>query len=66
MKNHTYIFAVAKVDNPDLPNVLLIGDSISIGYTAYVRWQLAGKADVYRIKGNAKTSSYGVEKLHTA
>ena len=56
-------FANPKVDNPDLPNVLLIGDSISIGYTAYVRWQLAGKADVYRIKGNAKTSSYGVENL---
>ena len=30
-------FANPKVDNPDLPNVLLIGDSISIGYTPYVR-----------------------------
>ena len=56
-------FANPKVDNPDLPNVLLIGDSISIGYTPYVRMKLAGKADVYRIKGNAKTSSYGVENL---
>ena len=56
-------FANPKVDNPDLPNVLLIGDSISIGYTPYVRRQLAGKADVYRIKGNGKTSSFGVKNL---
>ena len=58
-------FANPKLDNPNLPNVLLIGDSISIGYTPYVRRQLAGKADVYRIKGNAKTSSYGVKNLGT-
>ena len=56
-------FANPKVDNPDLPNVLIIGDSISIGYTPYVRKQLAGKADVYRIKGNGKTSSFGVKNL---
>ncbi len=56
-------FANPKVDNPDLPNILLIGDSISIGYTPYVRRQLAGKADVYRISGNARTSSYGLQNL---
>ena len=56
-------FANPKVDNPDLPNVLIIGDSISIGYTPYVRKQLAGKADVYRIKGNGRTSSFGVKNL---
>lgn len=33
---------------PDLPNVLILGDSISIGYTPHVRKLLAGKADVYR------------------
>ncbi len=31
-----------------LPNVLLIGDSISIGYTLETRALLAGKANVYR------------------
>ncbi len=31
-----------------LPNVLIIGDSISIGYTPYVKELLAGKANVYR------------------
>lgn len=34
--------------NPKLPNVLILGDSISIGYTLRVREQLKGKANVYR------------------
>lgn len=34
--------------NPDLPNVLLIGDSISIGYTLPVRKLLQDKANVFR------------------
>ena len=51
-------------DNPELPNVLLIGDSISIGYTADVQKQLAGKADVFRIPGNGKYSEYGLQNLN--
>jgi len=35
-------------DDPDKPNVLLIGDSISIYYTDTVRRLLAGHADVFR------------------
>jgi acyl-CoA thioesterase-1 len=31
-----------------LPNVLILGDSISIGYTPFVKEMLAGKANVYR------------------
>lgn len=34
--------------DPALPNVLILGDSISIGYTHDVRALLAGKANVYR------------------
>lgn len=34
--------------DPRLPNVLLLGDSISIGYTRAVREQLRGKANVFR------------------
>lgn len=34
--------------DPGLPNVLLLGDSISIGYTLSVRKLLAGKANVFR------------------
>lgn len=40
--------------DPKLPNVLIIGDSISIGYTLKVREKLTGKANVYRpMKGKA-------------
>src|SRR4051812_8323674 len=39
-------FAEVK-DDPSLPRVLLIGDSISIGYTVPVRKLLQGKANVH-------------------
>ena len=32
----------------NLPNILILGDSISIGYTPFVKEMLAGKANVYR------------------
>ncbi|PTY06056.1 SGNH/GDSL hydrolase family protein [Verrucomicrobia bacterium LW23] len=38
--------------DPALPNVLLLGDSISIGYQPFVTKALAGVANVYRIKGS--------------
>ncbi len=50
-------------DHPDRPNVLLIGDSISIGYTIDVRKALHGKADVFRIPGNGKNSAYGQKNI---
>ena len=34
--------------DPKLPNVLILGDSISIGYTLHVRELLKGKANVFR------------------
>jgi hypothetical protein len=34
--------------DPALPNVLILGDSISVGYTRAVRELLAGRANVYR------------------
>lgn len=48
---------------PGLPNVLLIGDSISIGYTMPVRDALDGKANVYRPLENAMDTFRGLEKL---
>jgi arylsulfatase len=45
---------------PSLPNVLLLGDSISIGYTRPVRQLLTGKANVFRplnAKGAAENCS---------
>jgi hypothetical protein len=50
-------------DHPNLPNVLLIGDSISIGYTVDVRKRLAGKADVFRIPTNGRNAAYGLKHL---
>ncbi|MGJ8726340.1 MAG: SGNH/GDSL hydrolase family protein [Roseibacillus sp.] len=61
--NRKSAFTNPKVDHPDRPNVLLIGDSISIGYTPFVRKTLEEKADVYRIAGNGKHSSFGLENL---
>lgn len=42
--------------DPALPNVLIYGDSISIGYTQPVREQLAGKANVFRLFRNGMES----------
>ncbi len=50
-------------DDPALPRVLLIGDSISIGYTLPVRKLLAGKANVHRIPANARHTGIGLEKI---
>ena len=51
-----------KVD-PNLPNVLFIGDSISIGYTGAVSAKLAGKANVIHNPGNAEGTKLGLQKL---
>jgi acyl-CoA thioesterase-1 len=50
-------------DDPKLPRVMIIGDSISVGYTDEVRRLLTGKANVHRVAGNAGPSSSGVQKL---
>ncbi len=54
-------------DRPELPNVLLYGDSISIHYTQEVRQALEGKADVYRLYRNGGSSGGFIqlmEKMH--
>ena len=51
-------------DDPDLPKVLLIGDSISIGYTLPVRELLAGKANVHRIPTNARHTGIGLQMIN--
>lgn len=50
-------------DVAGLPRVLLIGDSISMGYTLGVRAKLAGKANVHRILENGGPTSNGVAKI---
>ncbi len=50
-------------DDPALPRVLLIGDSISIGYTQPVRELLRGVANLHRVPENGGPSSRGVQQL---
>lgn len=51
------------VDRPGLPRVLLIGDSISIGYTLATRALLEGVANVHRIPTNAGPTPKGIENI---
>lgn len=50
-------------DEAGRPRVLLIGDSISVGYTEPVRQLLAGKYTVHRIPENGGTTANGVAKI---
>jgi acyl-CoA thioesterase-1 len=50
-------------DDPKLPRVLLIGDSISMGYTVPVQKLLQGKANVHRIPENGGPTTNGLAKL---
>ena len=50
-------------DDPKLPRVLLIGDSISIGYTPIVRATLKGKANIHHPPENCSDSGFGVKSL---
>jgi acyl-CoA thioesterase-1 len=50
-------------DQEGLPRVLLIGDSISIGYTLPVRELLKGKANVHRPSANCGPTSRGVSGI---
>ena len=56
--------ALAQVqDEPGLPRVLIIGDSISIGYTLDVRALLKGKANVHRIPTNGGPTTNGLKNI---
>lgn len=50
-------------DDPRLPRVLLMGDSISVYYTPYVREALAGKANVHRIPDNGGDTKSGLKNM---
>ena len=56
------VFAPVK-DNPKLPRVLLIGDSISIGYTLPTRDFLKGKANLHRIPTNGGPTTKGLASI---
>jgi lysophospholipase L1-like esterase len=50
-------------DVAGLPRVLLIGDSISMGYTVPVRERLEGKANVHRPAENCGDTARGVKSI---
>jgi len=50
-------------DDPKLPRVLLIGDSVSRGYTQPTRKVLAGKANVHRAPANCGPTASGLKNL---
>lgn len=50
-------------DKPGLPRVLLIGDSISMGYTIPVRKRLEGKANIHRIPANGGPTTRGLANI---
>jgi lysophospholipase L1-like esterase len=50
-------------DDPRLPRVLLIGDSVSRGYTLAARAALAGRANVHRAPENCGPTANGLKKL---
>ena len=50
-------------DTPGLPRVLLIGDSISIGYTLPTRQLLKGKVNLHRIPTNGGPTTRGLAEI---
>src|SRR5260370_23689304 len=62
----SYIKAPVFPDSKDeagLPRVLIIGDSISMYYTPEVRRLLSGRANVYRVPDNGKSTMYGLKNI---
>lgn len=59
------IICVGGCDAPphEKPKVLIIGDSISIGYTPYVQRSLESRALVVHSLGNAQDSNNGIQRL---
>lgn len=47
------------------PKILIVGDSISLGYTPYVREDLQGIAEVYHNRGNAQHTGTGLDSIET-
>ena len=52
-------------DQPGLPRVMLIGDSISLGYTPLARELLKGQANVHRPAANSGPTIAGLKDLDT-
>ena len=49
--------------NAERPHLLLMGDSISLGYTPFVIEQLEDEFEVTRIKGNGRDAAFGAANI---
>ncbi len=54
---------VVVAETVGLPRILILGDSISMGYTLAVRSQLEGKANVLRPPENCGDTARGIERI---
>lgn len=61
-KTNPALLPLKEID-PKLPNVLIIGDSISIGYTIATRKELAGVANLFRPLTNCGPTTRGLEGM---
>ena len=59
----TLIFIQSLNESPEKPKILIIGDSISIGYTPFVKKALSSKYDVFHNPGNAQHTGTGLENI---
>lgn len=50
-------------EDPNLPRILILGDSISIGYTLPVRRLLKGQANVIRPAENCESTNKGIARI---
>ncbi|MEQ9406865.1 MAG: SGNH/GDSL hydrolase family protein [Fuerstiella sp.] len=66
MKHFFILLSLTLLDSAaaaERPQVLIIGDSISLGYTPHVIRMMQGEADVQHHPGNAQHTGTGLQKL---
>jgi lysophospholipase L1-like esterase len=59
----TSLISLSSTYKQDKPKILIIGDSISIGYTPFVKENLAEQAEVFHNPGNAQHTGTGLQKI---
>ena len=59
----TSLICAMALGSNNLPKVLLIGDSISQGYTPFVKEMMADTAQVVRIPGNGRNTGFALTKI---
>ena len=58
-----FVAIILSASTLDKPRILIIGDSISIGYTPYVKEHFEGQATVLHNPGNAGDTGRGLKNI---